>query len=122
VVGLLDGTWRPRINSEVERIVHIPRHAFFLPSNYAWFDFSMPGPTPNRGDMPAEFPCLVHREPDGRREILWGATFNITMSFLDRVFDFRRPAIDPGRVVRRTLPTEYLHGRRSSRPESGLSP
>lgn len=122
IVGLLDGAWRPRINAEVEQIVHIPLQAFFLPSNYAWFDFSMSGPTPNRSDMPTEFPCLIHRGADGRREILWGATFNITMSFLNIVCDFQRPGIASDRVVRRTLPREYLHGRRPSGLESTLSP
>jgi 8-oxo-dGTP pyrophosphatase MutT (NUDIX family) len=114
VVGLLDGTWRPRINAEVERIVEIPLRAFFNPANYAWFDFSLPDRVSDRSGMPAEFPCLVYREADGRQEVLWGATFNITMTFLKIVADFERPAIAPDRVVRRTLPPGYLQGRNRS--------
>ena len=114
VVGLLDGTWRPRINTEVERIVEIPLLAFFDPANYAWFDFSLPDRISDRNGMPAEFPCLLCREADGRQEVLWGATFNITMTFLKIVADFERPAIAPDRVVRRTLTPGYLQGRNRS--------
>ena len=110
VVGLLDGTWRPRINAEVERIVEIPLRAFFDPANYAWFDFSLPDGTSDHTGMPAEFPCLLYREADGRLEVLWGATFNITMTFLKIAADFERPAIMRDRVVRRTLPPGYLRG------------
>ena len=56
-----------------------------------------------------DFPCFVHREAD-HTEILWGATYRITVNFLQTVFAFRPPDGDRLPVVDGALERGYLTG------------
>jgi len=103
-----------RPNREVERIVEIPLAAFGQKDNFGSFQLLF---SPGAGADPVPsptHPCLIHREPDGTEEVLWGATFYIIVQFLrivDR--DYRLPDWRSGRVVQRTVTAAYRTGRPS---------
>lgn len=103
-----------RPNREVERIVEIPLAAFGQKDNFGSFQLLF---SPGAGADPVPsptHPCLIHREPDGTEEVLWGATFYIIVQFLriaDR--DYRLPDWRSGRVVQRTVTSAYRTGRPS---------
>ena len=56
-----------------------------------------------------DFPCFLLRDGD-TTENLWGATFRITMAFLEVVFGFKPPDMDSLQVVNGTLDLHYLTG------------
>jgi hypothetical protein len=95
-------------NWEVERIVHIPLRRLFDYRNYARYRISF---KTKDGDVQRkeDFPCFLHR---GRKdeEILWGATFRITMDFLKLVFGFEVPDLSQAPVITRRLGSAYLNG------------
>ncbi len=97
-------------NDEVERIVEIPLNAFLDKQSYGRFiavssDDTLPVDRAVNGT-----PCLVHREDDGREEVLWGATFSVVMSFLKAVVGISPPEPLPERKVMKILPPEYRNG------------
>ncbi|MBN2283434.1 MAG: CoA pyrophosphatase [Deltaproteobacteria bacterium] len=110
VVGLVRTPWRFRPNWEVEKVVEIPLAAFFRDENYAFFSLSHHGDGNGTSPVSWQFPCLIHREPGGNDEILWGATFNIILSFLKAVFDHELPEIDRDNQVHRTIDASYMTG------------
>ena len=83
-------------NWEVADIVYIPLRSLANPERYACYQLEIETPA---GNVPyeKEFPCFVHRH-DQQTEILWGATFRMTMEFLKLVFGFvpPEPAALPG--------------------------
>jgi hypothetical protein len=108
--------WIPRQrrfkpNWEVAKIVYIPLRNLMEPKNYARYRLHIDDGTQKNGQNPGvrEFPCFVHQEPDST-ENLWGATFRITMAFLDIVFKFTPPDIETLPVVKGTLGHNYLTG------------
>jgi hypothetical protein len=110
LVVWVDGQRRFHPNWEVERVVQIPLRQFLNPERYICFRLTMP---PARKEDPAarqlDFPALRFPTPRGK-EILWGATFRITMAFMRQVLDFRPPALETLEVVERRLPPNYLTG------------
>jgi hypothetical protein len=54
-------------------------------------------------------PCFVHRE-QGHDELLWGATYRITIQFLDAVFGFSEPSMSERPFVNYTLAKNYHTG------------
>ena len=56
-----------------------------------------------------DYPCFVHEHPDGH-EVLWGATFRITMVFLEIVFGFKPPVMESLPIVHGSLDENYLTG------------
>jgi hypothetical protein len=97
-------------NWEVERVVHIPLRNLLNPSHYARYRLHI-GRSNKNGSHPnmKDYPCFVHKYPDGH-EVLWGATFRITMVFLEIVFGFKPPAIESLPVVYGSLAENYLTG------------
>jgi hypothetical protein len=77
-------------NWEVTDIVYIPLGTFLDPKRYARYRLDIETPA---GNVPyqKEFPCFLHQH-NGNTEVLWGATFRITMIFLELVFGFKPPA------------------------------
>jgi len=116
IVGFIRKGWRPRTNWEVEKVVAVPVHKFFENGNYALFRVEA---TDDLG-VPVNsslFPCFIHRESDGTEEFLWGATYQIVMTFLKIAFDFEpQPAGD--RILKKVLRPGYLTGERE-RNEDG---
>lgn len=120
VIGLVEKKWKFHPSREVEKMVEIPLEAFYNKKNYGFFSIRSPDDTATGTGNGWKFPCLIHEDNDGEEEILWGATFNIIMSFLDIVFDFTLPEIEPERIIRKTLHPDYLTGNHKKRYK-GLS-
>lgn len=98
-------------NWEVERIIRIPISDLLAPSGYIGLRLQMashdlPRGNENRGEFPA-----FRLDTTGRAEILWGATYRITMQFLARVFGFEPPQSAKERVVEKRLTADYLTGK-----------
>ncbi|MHB8830454.1 MAG: NUDIX hydrolase [Syntrophales bacterium] len=104
IAGFVENHGSLRPNSEVEKIVEIPLSSFYRPDSIGTIQIETPG----QNAAPAEFPCLIHHGEDGQREILWGATFNITVDFLRIVMDYRLPEKRSGAVISRKLSSAYL--------------
>jgi 8-oxo-dGTP pyrophosphatase MutT (NUDIX family) len=111
LAGFVESGARLHPNREVEKIVDIPLSSFYRAGAIGCFILSADHPSAAAGGEIRRFPCLIHREEEGGEEILWGATFHIIVRFLEIVMDYRLPAWEEGRVVRRTLDAEYLTGR-----------
>ena len=97
-------------NWEVEKIVAIPLDRLLEPVNYARFrleiDFTQKNRQSRRSREVREFPCFLH-EQDGRTESLWGATFRITMNFLNWVYGFIPPDIEELDTIEGKLDRNY---------------
>jgi 8-oxo-dGTP pyrophosphatase MutT (NUDIX family) len=103
------GTLLP--NREVEKIVEIPLSSFYREDVFGCYQIDVPGPS-GRGLL--QYPCLIHRDTDGKEEVLWGATFHIIVGFLRIVTDYSLPEWRKGPVIFRKLRFDYLTGRPSS--------
>jgi hypothetical protein len=93
-------------NWEVEKIVSIPLRDFFDPGQYARYRLRIE--TPSTAEKVDTFPCFRY-EKDDEAEILWGATFRITMVFLNCVFGFSPPDFDSLPEIRGHLSRTYLN-------------
>ncbi|MGD9228013.1 MAG: CoA pyrophosphatase [Desulfobacterales bacterium] len=91
-------------NWEVEKIVSISLRDFFNPAQYARYRLRIE--TPSTGEYVNTFPCFRY-EKDDQAEILWGATFRITMVFLNIVFGFSPPDFDSLPEIRGHLSRVY---------------
>ncbi|OEU68212.1 MAG: hypothetical protein BBJ57_07805 [Desulfobacterales bacterium PC51MH44] len=97
-------------NWEVEKVVYIPFQNLLNPSNYARYQLHIETSHKNEKDPNIiEYPCFLHEHKD-ESEVLWGATFRITMVFLEIVFGFKPPDIKSLPVVHGTLDANYLTG------------
>jgi hypothetical protein len=105
-------------NWEVERIVHIPLTRLLDPVNYARFRLTFDkakGQVHRKEDLP----CFIHRRRNGH-EVLWGATFRITLDFMKQVFDFNLPDLTHTPIHFRDLSKTYLNG--SLMSQTGYNP
>lgn len=95
-------------NWEVERVVPIPLKELLNPQGYACYRirFESAG---NGNGAKEDFPCFVHEGEDGR-EVLWGATYEIVLSFLELVFAFKPPETGFLPIIRGTRDETYLRG------------
>lgn len=99
-------------NWEVERVVYIPLRNLLTPSNYARYRLHIATDHENRKNLDGkDFPCFVHEYQD-ESEVLWGATFRITMLFLEIIFGFTPPDMDSLPVINGSLDEDYLTGSR----------
>jgi hypothetical protein len=101
---------RFRPNWEVEKIVYIPLSKLLDSKNYARYRLNLeqvPGQRRNPGRY--DFLCFIHRDQNVT-ENLWGATFRITMAFLEIAFGFKPPVMDYLPVVNGKLDENYLTG------------
>jgi 8-oxo-dGTP pyrophosphatase MutT (NUDIX family) len=96
-------------NWEVERIVHIPLRRLLDPKHYARYRLSF-NTRQGVARRKEDFPCFIHHGRQGD-EILWGATFRITMDFLKLVFGFQLPDLSDSPVIKRKLAQSYLDGK-----------
>jgi hypothetical protein len=95
-------------NREVEKVVYIPLQSLLNPLKYARYQLQIKKPNETDNNI-EDFPCFLHEQHD-ESEVLWGATFRITMVFLDIVFGFRPPDIGSLPAVHGTLDENYLTG------------
>ena len=114
LAGLVERPQTPRPNREVEKIVEIPLASFFRKDLIGCYTISGPGAAETDVAESLRYPCLIHRSPAGRDEILWGATFQIIVQFLGIVMDYHLPDWLNGPVIQKTLSAEYLTGRSPS--------
>jgi 8-oxo-dGTP pyrophosphatase MutT (NUDIX family) len=114
LAGFVANAGPPRLNREVEKIVQIPLAAFCQEEQIGCYTLFVPDPNEAGASIPIRYPCLIHRDPDGSEEILWGATFHILTRFLAIVMDYQLPDWINGRVICRTLRPDYLVGRSPS--------
>jgi len=97
-------------NWEVEKIVYIPLRELLNPEGYACYRLRFLGAGKGGGeDYVEDFPCFRHQN-EREREVLWGATYRIVMSFLETVFGFSAPPMDSLPVIYKTLDERYLNG------------
>ncbi|MBW1683268.1 MAG: CoA pyrophosphatase [Deltaproteobacteria bacterium] len=90
MVGWYGGRPRFRPNWEVEKIVCIPIRNLLKPEHYARYRITWDSGMEGGSAAESDFPCFLPN-PGVEGEILWGATYRITMVFLDMVFGFRPP-------------------------------
>lgn len=101
---------RFRNNWEVEKVVFIPLRNALNPAFYARYRLRINSPSQNGQDSGLDdFPCFLHKYK-GESEVLWGATFRITMVFLETVFGFKLPDVEFLPVVHGTLDANYFTG------------
>jgi hypothetical protein len=99
---------RLRPNREVARIVCVPLRCLLDTGNFGRLRLTVKSGQTEIGRRD-EFPCFIHHGRQGT-EILWGATFRITMDFLNIAFDFALPAMDKLPVVQGRRDAAYFSG------------
>ena len=97
-------------NWEVEKVVYIPLQDLLNPSLYARYRLNIETSKDNENypDI-RDYPCFI-KQSEHSTEILWGATFRITMVFLEIVFGFKPPDIKSLPVLSGSLDKNYLTG------------
>jgi len=100
-----------RPNWEVARVVRIPLRDLLAPGGYVALRLRTDNQGADGRDIKArDFPAF--RFPTQRgTEILWGATYRITMHFLERVFGFQPPDQTDGVTVEKRLTADYVTGK-----------
>jgi 8-oxo-dGTP pyrophosphatase MutT (NUDIX family) len=107
--------WVPRqkrfvTSWEVERIVLIPVSTLLNESRYARYRLYVTTELGRKyNTVTRDFPCFLHLE-EGRKELLWGATYRIVTFFLQQVFGFIPPDMHSLPVVPGILSEEYILG------------
>ncbi|MGC9194636.1 MAG: hypothetical protein ACP5IL_04185 [Syntrophobacteraceae bacterium] len=106
----MSGQKRFRLNCEVERIVRFPLRALLDTSNYGCYRIDVPSRINGKLESEsADFPCFVY-PVDGRKELLWGATFRIVTQFLEMIFGFKVPEISCLPLILGRLDKHYMTG------------
>jgi len=110
MVVWMHGNARFRPNWEVERIIRIPLKDLLDPQLYATCRLQMDSAAPAQPrHTSGDYPCFQCRMP-AHTELLWGATYRITMTFMEYVFGFRPPGESDRQVIEGTLDPDYLTG------------
>ncbi len=110
MVCWISGQKRFSPNWEVEEVVYIPLKNLLVHSNYARYRLNIKTHQENgKNSIVKDFSCFLHEHNDSV-EKLWGATFRITMVFLEVVFGFKPPDIESLPIVHGTLDENYLTG------------
>ena len=112
MVGWINRQKRFFPNWEVEKVVHVPLKDLLNPKHYGRYRLQIES-TPGREKFTSiqNYPCFRLQAPD-HTEILWGATFRITLDFLEHVFGFEPPAFADLPVVEGVLDETYLTGQK----------
>jgi hypothetical protein len=110
LVAWVEGQRRFTPNWEVAKIVRIPLRDLLSPGGYIRLRLRMADPATGSDKDGKVFPAF-HAASSEETEILWGATYRITMNFLDHVFGFQPPDPDGPAEVHKRLTAAYLTGR-----------
>ncbi len=105
----VEGQKRFHPNREVEKIVRIPLKEMIRPEKYACLRLVTDAANHPRGPGIRNLPCFLHERAEVT-ERLWGATYRMTMVFLERVFGFRPPELETLPTVSDRLGENYLTG------------
>lgn len=108
MVGWIKRQRRFFTNWEVESVLYMPLKDLLSHEHYRRYRlrYDTPPGHPMRGKI-QDFPCFVYRK-EGVQEVLWGATFRMTMEFLDVVFGFTFPDHGSLPVIHGVLDRNYL--------------
>jgi 8-oxo-dGTP pyrophosphatase MutT (NUDIX family) len=106
------GLQRFKPNWEVERIVRIPLRQLLEPEHYIRYRLTMALPAQPTAAGQVRLVPAFRIPSSSSPEILWGATYRITMAFLQMVFGFSPPAMERLPVVNGHLGSNYLTGER----------
>jgi hypothetical protein len=97
-------------NWEVEQVVYIPLQNLLNPSHYARYRLRIETSDKDKEKPEViDYPCFIQKQKDNR-EVLWGATFRITMAFLEIVLGYKPPDMKSLPVVFGSLDENYLTG------------
>ncbi len=95
---------------EVDRIICIPIRTLFQEERYARYRLHVPAELEAKFHRGTEdFPCFIHRYGD-HTEVLWGATYKMVMTLIDRVFRFKPPDAASLPIVPGVLDEGYIFG------------
>lgn len=108
----VSGRQRFKLNWEVARIVRIPLRRLLEPEHYIRYRLTLPASGSQASEEPVrEVPAFRFQSAAGP-DILWGATYRITMSFLRIVFGFAPPEMERLPRIEGRLGRNYLTGER----------
>jgi hypothetical protein len=93
-------------NWEVDKIIYIPLRDLLNAAQYARYRVRIE--TRSNTVRVNTFPCFRYESANGT-ELLWGATYRITMVFLRDVFSFVPPAADSVPLIHGRLSRAYLN-------------
>jgi hypothetical protein len=96
-------------NWEVEKVVSIPVRDFLNPGKYVCYRMHFESYSGTHFDAVQDFPGFLHDEGE-EREVLWGATYRIVMSFLEIVFGFFQPDIRTLPIIEGCRDETYFNG------------
>jgi len=111
LVSLVREPFDYRLSAEVEKVMEIPVDYFFQSSFYAELEIES-GSENSDPRYNMKFPCLVVNDEVGHEDILWGATFNIIVNFLQTITGNPVPPSPPSRIVKKMLSPHYASGKR----------
>ncbi|MHC1742367.1 MAG: hypothetical protein AB9873_04955 [Syntrophobacteraceae bacterium] len=110
MVGWLSGQSRFVPSWEVDRIICIPIRTLFEVERYARYRLYVPEALEAKFHRGTEdFPCFVHSHGN-HTEVLWGATYKIVMTLIERVFRFKPPDAASLPLVPGVLDEGYIFG------------
>lgn len=98
-----------RPNWEVDRIIRIPLEQLLDLTHYGRYRLTMQQDDSQPPSYRDDLPCFIFKNYQGR-DILWGASYHITMSFLSICFDFVPPPFENLPVVEKRLEPSYFNG------------
>ncbi|OIP87186.1 MAG: hypothetical protein AUK24_09830 [Syntrophaceae bacterium CG2_30_49_12] len=113
LVGFVKNPWPIRLNSEADRVVEIPLKSFFEEGNYGLYTVEVSDQSRSNCEE-SSYPCFIHKDDKGGEEILWGATFNIIVNFLQAVLDYKLPDMHAKKMIKMTRHPRYLEMIRSN--------
>lgn len=92
-------------NWEVEKIIYIPLRDLLNPARYARYRLRFEAQS---SAAPVNtYPCFRYVEGN-KAEVLWGATYRITVAFLHDIFDFTPPDLNTLPEIRGSLSESYF--------------
>lgn len=110
MVGWINRQKRFFPNWEVEKVLYVSLKDLLNPDRYGRYRLHMKSAAVKGGDVAVQdFPCFFLRDPN-KGEILWGATYRITVTFLKYVFDFTPPDFKTLPVIEGVLNESYATG------------
>jgi hypothetical protein len=95
-------------NWEVEKVVSIPLNDLLKPEKYVCYRIHFESPQTNHLEGIQDFPGFLHQDRQ-ETEVLWGATYQIVMTFLKIVFGFSPPPINSLQVIKGARGEDYFN-------------
>jgi hypothetical protein len=87
--------------------LEIPVADFFEKSNHALLEIETPFAIYN-DSVHSKLPCFIFTDSEGKTEILWGATFNIIINFLNIISDNSFSLPSTNKIIKKVLTSNYI--------------